>query len=286
MATLAQNAPFNPTTANIARIDEWLDHLANEVDVAAHSDALTRYFETLARFWNYSARNCYLIAIQMPTATRVASRKTWESLGRHVKTGQWRSSLQILCPHFRKELDKETGEKREVLSGFSTGFVFDYSATEGAPLASVPWLPVDGDFSALYTALLASVRAIGIVVDERDDMPEGLHGFSTGTGTIVINAQNSLGSRCATLLHELAHERCHDITMRRTFNRAMLECQAESISYCCCNALGIPTPNTPTYLALYRIDRAVIVANLEAIRSGVARILRDVEHLMGAKIAA
>src|ERR1035437_2749316 len=136
MATLAQNAPFNPTTANIARIDEWLDHLANEVDVAAHSDALTRYFETLARFWNYSARNCYLIAIQMPTATRVASRKTWESLGRTIKRDQWRSSVQILCPHFRKELDKESGEKRDVLTGFSTGYVFDVGQTEGAQLAS------------------------------------------------------------------------------------------------------------------------------------------------------
>src|ERR1035437_9922036 len=125
-------APHNPTTANIARIDEWLDHLANEGDVAAHSDALTRYFETASRFWSYSARNCFLIAIQMPTATRVASRKTWESLGRTIKRDQWRRSLQILCPRFHKVVDAETGEQREALSGFSTGYVFDVGQTEGA----------------------------------------------------------------------------------------------------------------------------------------------------------
>jgi hypothetical protein len=42
------------------------------------------------------------------------------------------------------------------------------------------------------------------------------------------------------LLHELVHERCHGIAARRTFGTAMLECQAEAVSYCCCAALGIP----------------------------------------------
>jgi hypothetical protein len=54
----------------------------------------------------------------------------------------------------------------------------------------------------------------------------------------------------------------------------------EAIAYCCCQALGIPTPNTPSYLALYRIDRATLIANLEAIRAGVARIMGDLEHLL------
>jgi hypothetical protein len=124
------NAPrINPTTANLARIDEWLDALATEVDAAAQSEALTSYLQTLARFWIYSARNCWLIALQMPTATRVASRKTWESMGRRIKRDQWKHALQILCPHFRKERDPETGEEHEVLSHFSTGYGAPHGAT-------------------------------------------------------------------------------------------------------------------------------------------------------------
>jgi len=51
----------NPTTANLARIDAWLDGLADAVDEAAQSEELTRYLQILARFWTYSARNCWLI---------------------------------------------------------------------------------------------------------------------------------------------------------------------------------------------------------------------------------
>ena len=125
MVAVAATERINPTTANLARIDEWLDRLVGEVDVAAHSEELTRYLHTLARFWTYSARNCWLITIQMPEARRVASRKTWESLGRAIKRDQWRRGLEILCPHFRKVKDEETGEEREMLTHFTTGFVFD-----------------------------------------------------------------------------------------------------------------------------------------------------------------
>ena len=81
-------------------------------------------------------------------------------------------------------------------------------------------------------------------------------------------------------------ERCHGIAARRTFGTAMLECQAEAVSYCCCAALGIPSPNTPNYLALYKIDRAQLIGNLEAIRAGVARIMGDLEHIFQAATAA
>ena len=276
----------NPTTANLARIDEWLDLLANEVDVAAHSEELTLYLQTLARFWTYSARNCWLITIQMPEARRVASRKTWESLGRTIKRDQWRRGLEILCPHFRKVKDEQTGEEREALTHFSTGWVFDISQTEGRPLAQPVWQQTTGDYNPLYGALIERIRRSGLTVEERDDLPDGVHGYSTGRGTIAVSTSDSLGNRCQTLLHELCHERCHDIRARQTFNRAMLECQAESVSYCCCQAFEIPTPNTPTYLALYNIDRSMLIANLEAIRAGVAHLMRELGCLLESVVPA
>lgn len=118
------------------------------------------------------------------------------------------------------------------------------------------------------------------------DLAETVKGYSTGKGTIVINGAESVANQCSTLCHELAHERCHGLVARTTFTTQMLECQAECIAYCACQTLGIPTPNTPNYLALYRIDRAQIIANLEAIRAGLARIMRDIERVFETATAA
>jgi hypothetical protein len=48
---------MNPTTANHARLDEWLDTLASETDQARHSELFTAYLTAMARFWSYSRRN-------------------------------------------------------------------------------------------------------------------------------------------------------------------------------------------------------------------------------------
>jgi hypothetical protein len=173
MVAQASEARFNPTTANLARVDEWLDRLAGEVDAAAQSEELTRYLRTLARFWRYSPRNCWLIGVQMPAATRVASRKTWESLGRRVTPDQWRRSVQILCPHFRTVKEAQTGEERQELSHFSTGYVYDLSQTEGAPLPEVPWRSAEGEYGPLFAALLEQLRQSGLAVEVRDDLPPG-----------------------------------------------------------------------------------------------------------------
>ncbi len=47
----------------------------------------------------------------------------------------------------------------------------------------------------------------------------------------------------------------------------------------------MPCPNTPTYLALYRIDRAVLAANLDAIRAGVATLMQEIAPVQQARAA-
>ena len=268
---------MNPTTANLEKIDAWIGRLAEETDAAAQGEELTRYLEMVSRFWTYSARNCVLIASQRPSATRVASRKTWEGLGRHIAREEWRNSVQILCPRFRKERDEQTGEVTEVLTHFSTGYVYDVAQTEGEPLPKVAWHQTPGCFE-LYRSLVGAARRFGLTISEQSGLRSGLHGWSDANGRIVINGDDSQGTRCETLLHELAHELCHDMAARKAFSRQMLECQADSIAYCCCMALGIPAPNTPNYLAFFRVDSALLLSNLDAIRAGVVRVLRAVER--------
>ena len=268
---------FNPTAANKERMDAWLASLAEATDQAALSEELTRYLATLAKFWQYSAHNVMLIALQMPTATRVAGRKKWEALGRRVKKDEWKHSIQILCPHFAK--DGDTGE--QVLQYFSTGYVYDVSQTEGEPLPELAWQATDGErFVALRDRLVDLARARGLTVVFHELRP-GLLGFSTGVGAIVIKEGEPAGNQCQTILHELCHEWCHGRPERERFTRQQLECQAEAIAYVCCSALGIPAPNAPQYLALYGVTGEVIAANLEAIRAGAATVLGRLEGRVG-----
>ena len=56
--------------------------------------------------------------------------------------------------------------------------------------------------------------------------------------------------------------------------------------YCVCQALNVPCPNSPTYLALYRIDRAALAANLDAIRAGVAALMQEITPALESTSAA
>jgi len=65
------------------------------------SEALTAYLNVMSRFHSYSFRNCLLIAMQCPTASRVAGYRQWPKLGRHVKKGE--KGIGILAPLVYKQ---------------------------------------------------------------------------------------------------------------------------------------------------------------------------------------
>ncbi len=282
---------MNPTTANIARIDDWLDALAAETDTARHSAAFTAYLTAMSRFWRYSQYNSLLIFSQRPTATHVNSRKRWEALGYTVKTEAWRNSIQILCPHFKKVRDEVTGDEKEILTHFNTGYIYDRADMDAGPTAQpldAPWATLAGDHDALYALLRATCRLIHISVDEVATLPPQVEGASNGRGGIVLNDRASVGNKAQTLLHELAHELVHPSAVRGRFTTQEVECQAEAIAYCVSQALGMETPNSPTYLALYHIGREELKKNAQAIALGVQRILREVERAsaQAAEVAA
>jgi len=83
-----------------------------------------------------------------------------------------------------------------------------------------------------------------------------------------------------------AHERVHRAEERRTFSTQQVECQAESVAYYLCAALSIPCPNSPIYLALYKVSRATLAANINAIRAGVAALMEEILPALDAAHAA
>lgn len=274
----------NPTAANVAKIDAWMQRLADETDQAAHSAALTRYLQTVGRFYTYSAHNCALIAMQRPTATRVAGYRAWQARGRQVRKGA--KGIAILCPAPIKG-KTEQGDEAVIALRFRTGWVFDLADTEGDDLPTLPVHAVEGErYAALLCQLIEVAERGGLRVAFKDRLVWDANGVSYGDGRIALKEGNPTGNLCKTLIHEIAHERMHGKEERRTFTRQQAECQAEAVAYCVCQALDVPCPNTPTYLALYRIDRAALAANLDAIRAGVATLMGEIAPLLASDMAA
>ncbi len=274
----------NPTANNLAKIDQWMQRLADETDQAAQSAELTRYLTTLSRFYTYSAHNCALIAMQRPTATRVAGYRAWQALGRQVVKGA--KGIAILCPAPIKG-KTDAGDDAVIALRFRTGYVFDQADTEGADLPEVTIHAVEGErYTALLRQLIEIAERGGLRVTFKHRLVWDANGVSYGDGRIELKQGNPAGNLCKTLVHEIAHERMHRAEERRTFSTQQVECQAESVSYCVCAALAIPTPNTPTYLALYKVSRPVLAANVDAIRAGVAAIMGEIAPLVEATKAA
>jgi len=271
----------NPTAAHLAEIDQWMQRLADETDHAAQSAELTRYLQTVSRFYAYSAHNCMLIAMQRPDAARVAGYRAWQALGRQVKKGA--KGIAILCPApIRAKTDE--GDTVTVALRFRTGYVFDVADTEGEPLPEVTVHAVRGArYDALLRQLIGVAARGGLRVRFLHRLPDDANGISYGDGRIDLCANRPDGNMCKTLIHEIAHERLHGVTERTTFTTRQLECQAEAVAYGVCQALAVPCPNTPTYLALYRIDRATLAANLDAIRAGVATLMQEIAPVQQAR---
>ncbi len=264
-------------------INDWLGRLGAETDQAALDETFTAYLRTMSRFWRYSTRNSMLIFVQRPQATHVGGRTTlWEPLGYRVKADEVRHGIWIKRPATKAVEDEATGETRDILLGFDDCLVYDRDQVEPArpdaqPL-DAPWVTLSGDYDDLYALLVRTCTALTMTVILRDDLPSAVEGRSNGEGRIELNARAAVGNRAQTLIHEMAHEVCHPRITRARFTLQEVECQAEAVSYVVSQALGLPTPNAPTYLALYRVTRNVIKANAEAIQVGVRTILSEVER--------
>ena len=79
------------------RINEKIEALASLTDAAAQSKSVIDFMKTLAKFYQYSLNNVFLILIQNPDASRVAGYMDWKKkFDRQVKKGE--HGITILAP--------------------------------------------------------------------------------------------------------------------------------------------------------------------------------------------
>jgi antirestriction protein ArdC len=201
-----------------------------------------------ARFHSYSWRNCLLILAQMPTATRVAGYRAWQSLGRQVRKGQ--RGIAVLAPvtyrrndDDEKAADVEDSTTREI-RGWKIEHVFDISQTDGDPLAHIAVPLVEGEAPhGLWDQLAAQVTAAGFMLlrEATTGRPNANGSMTRSEMTIRVREDLGAAQACKTLAHELAHVQLGHGTATCTGSRSQAEVEAESVAYIVASSCGLDT---------------------------------------------
>lgn len=282
----------------LGNLEQYIKDLANATDEATLSSEIRRYLTFFSKFHSYSFRNRILIYIQDPNATKVASFKAWKDLNRQVIKGA--KALSILAPIFGKgpddagevEVPEELGVKKKDghVIGYKAVNVFDISQTkatsEDGEVPESPKWAGDNEESAeadeLYAHVVEVAESLNINVTNLKTQ-RGENGYSAGDH---INLSSNIAGvgRISTLVHEMAHELMHwrdksiyYIGDEHRQNKALLELQAESVSYVVLKHFDIPVTNHPTYLALWKANSELIHKNLEVISKVSQFIVEQIE---------
>ena len=258
-----------------------LDRLGEGVRAVYDSERWESWLRSLSRFYDYSLGNTILIAMQMPTATHVASFRSWKrDFNRYVRKGE--RGIEILVPMLVKDRDEDADEERRRLVGFRVGHVFDVSQTDGEPLPTL----VDEVAGGVerYAAVMGAVRAVSAYpVEFVDDLPEGTNGFFRRGELVAIREGMSEAQIVKTALHELAHSRLHDGDPEGMPDRAMREVQAESVAYAVSAALGLDTSGYSFgYVASWAVGKTdeEMRACLQVVRDAAKAMVEDLQAAM------
>lgn len=285
--------PINP--AQISLFDEVIptNEIVSALDELFASSSAFRgsadYFSMIqfvARFTHYSAFNSFLLYVQNPKVTFVATPRKWRNkFGRSIIPGA--RPLIILAP------------MGPVL------FVYDLADTEGKPIPKSLLDPftTHGNLPQKvwnFTTQNARHDGIGIGLDEDFSMlqagvafrlPEpGYFRFSdtgerkVGPISFVIDIKQDLplNSRYASAVHELGHVYCGHLGSikgawwkdRQGNDRSIMEIEAESVSYLVCKRHGLET-KSEQYLALQ------CEKNIELPAISLDAILKAVSYIEG-----
>ena len=260
-----------------------LDRLGEGVRAVYDSERWESWLRSLSKFYDYSLGNTILIAMQMPTATHVASFRSWKrDFNRYVRKGE--RGIEILVPMLVRDKDEDADEERRRLVGFRVGHVFDVSQTDGEPLPTIVD-EVAGDVER-YDSILDAVRAVSAYpVEFVSDLPEGTNGFFRRGELVAIREGMPQGQTVKTALHELAHSRLHDgdPMAEGMPDRAMREVQAESVAYTVSAALGLDTSGYSFgYVASWAVGKTdeEMRACLQVVRDAAKAMVEELQAAM------
>jgi pimeloyl-ACP methyl ester carboxylesterase len=230
----------------------------------------------MAHFHNYSLGNVLLIARQKPDATRVAGIRTWNQLGRFVKKGE--NGIAILAPVIgkaRKKQSETEGAKRQnvtdevALLGFRRVFVWDQSATKGAPLPE--FSKTTGEVGEYLERLVEFVADQGIAMEYDEKIAPAL-GMSYG-GKIALLPGQTKPEEFSALVHEASHELLHRGERRTATTKTIRETEAEAVAFVVAKAIGLDAASSADYIQLYHGNAELLMESLEMVQQTATVIL-------------
>lgn len=271
---------------NINEVEKSIKDAVENLVSALNSGKSERYIEYLkfcSKFYNYSQNNQILIYTQMPTATKVAGFKAWESLGFKINKGS--KALKILAPQQYKYIEVD-GERI-----YFNQMTKEQKANKALHRVGVTYKPVpvfdisqctnmnDKDVVTSFFYNLGDTHKdqyinLSNLVSERlniniieTEKTHGAEGVSMG-GTILIKKSLDYNNKLLTLLHEIAHEMLDkgSDSDREDTTKEIRELRAESISYIVGQYLGLENPFSSDYLLMYKVDAKSLKDHLDKIQ--------------------
>lgn len=288
-----------------SRIKLFIEDLANATDEAAADAKIKQYLNFFGKLKKRSFTNNILIFIQNPDATHVEGYRTWQTkYNRQVKKGA--KAITIFAPITTKSQESTPSDEAAVDKGIKTHnyvsfrpvSVFDIADTEVisgmedkanrgmAPQWFDPNTPSD-TADKLFDCTVHLMAEMGIRLTS-DGSKGGEKGFSAGDH---INLSSNIEgvARASTAIHELAHELMHwkktspfydEENLKGNNTRALMELQAESVSYTVLRNYDIPVKHHATYLALWKANTELIKNNMHIISDVAKFIIEKIDTYM------
>jgi antirestriction protein ArdC len=268
------------------------EYAQKAVERLRESDGWQQWLRTRASFRTYSLGNQMLIAMQHPTAERVAGFRAWLKLGYCVQKGETSIRIWAPCPPTRKQIEtwERNGSKPEERprTFFKLSAVFAQDQVQELPPPAKP-VPLEAPLRELEGDDLADVlpRLIALGTELRSTVrfapiAGGARGFfEPGTKRIVVESEMAANQQVATLCHELAHAlvRAEREDQDPALAYASEELVAESVAFTCVRSLGIESDSKSIpYIASWAEQTDLKV--LEQCAGLIDRLARRIENAL------
>lgn len=187
-----------------AKVERLLGELEMGVEELMTSEGWQRHLDVMSKFHSYSFNNQWLIAHQMPGATKVSSYKSWGEMGRQVNKGE--KAISVLAPKMLTLRDKDgvavlddNGKERKIPYGYRAVPVFDISQTTGEDLPEDPTRKLDGDAPyGMRADLEKFITDAGYKVKFEDGATGGVRGKE-----VIVDSSQSEAEQARSMAYEL-----------------------------------------------------------------------------------
>lgn len=280
------------------KLKEITEKLENGMKEMFDSDRYKQYLATMSKFHGYSLRNIILIYLQKPDASLIAGASTWNRLQRYVNKGEKGISILAPCPYTkivekpildengnprRDENGKELKQKEKVLvEYYKPVYVFDVSQTNGKDLELLQPTALQDSVSD-YDRIINALKEIAPCPIDFEDIQSTANGyFSPLENRIAIKQgmSESLTARC--IIHEIGHAMLHSHEAEGSEkDRQTKEVEAESVSFCVAQYLGIPTEEYSfPYIAGWSSgkEESILKQSLDTIRQCSSNIINELSE--------